>query len=283
MQEVDRSDPDAGKLVESRSVVYKLTGLFALDSFAGGFIVQSFIVFWFQRKFGAGTPLLGAVIAVTGVVQAFSFLAATRLAARIGLLNTMVFTHLPSNIMLMILPFISNLWVAIAVFIIRFPLSQMDIPTRQGYLAELTPPKERAAAGGSHQCREDFGATARRSAGRTRCRCQRCGRLAVHHRGRDEVDLRHHPVRMVPQGSDRRGPQGFTERLDLDQSSPGTRSKCLRLRVASGSPYLRQATRDHLVRRSDRFAECAQRPTHSPCEDGRLEVEGDRASPNVGA
>ena len=147
-EEVDRTDPDAGRLVESRSLVYRLTALFALDSFAGGFIVQSFIVFWFQRKFGAGTPLLGAVIAVTGVIQAFSFLAATRIAARVGLLNTMVFTHLPSNLMLMALPFISNMWLAIVVFIVRFPLSQMDVPTRQGYLAELTPPQERAAAAG---------------------------------------------------------------------------------------------------------------------------------------
>ena len=136
-------------LRESRSVVFRLSGLFALDSFAGGFIVQSYIVFWFSRKFGASTELMSAVLAATGVIQAVSFVIATRLARRVGLLNTMVFTHLPSNIMLMALPFAPTLTIAWLVFLIRFPLSQMDVPTRQGYLAALTLPQERSAAAGA--------------------------------------------------------------------------------------------------------------------------------------
>lgn len=138
----------ARALRESRSVVFRLAGLFALDSFAGGFIVQSYIVFWFSRKFGASTELMSAVLAATGVIQAVSFIIATRLARRFGLLNTMVFTHLPSNIMLMALPFAPTLTIAWVMFLIRFPLSQMDVPTRQGYLAALTPPQERSAAAG---------------------------------------------------------------------------------------------------------------------------------------
>lgn len=133
-------------LQRSRRDIFRLSALFAVDSFAGGFIVQSYIVFWFTRKFGASTALLSGVLAATGVIQAVSFMIATRLARRVGLLNTMVFTHLPSNIMLMALPFAPTLTVAWIIFLIRFPLSQMDVPTRQGYLAALTPPEERAAA-----------------------------------------------------------------------------------------------------------------------------------------
>ena len=154
----------ARSLRESRGVVFRLSGLFALDSFAGGFIVQSYIVFWFSRKFGASTELMSAVLAATGLIQAVSFMIATRLAKRVGLLNTMVFTHLPSNIMLMALPFAPTLTVAWIVFLIRFPLSQMDVPTRQGYLAALTPPQERSAAAGvtnaSRTAARPFGALA---------------------------------------------------------------------------------------------------------------------------
>lgn len=132
-------------LRESRGPILRMSALFALDSFAGGFIVQSYIVFWFTRKFGASTELLSGVLAATGVIQAGSFIVATRLARRVGLLNTMVFTHLPSNIMLMALPFAPTLTAAWVLFLVRFPLSQMDVPTRQGYLAALTPPDERAA------------------------------------------------------------------------------------------------------------------------------------------
>jgi len=138
--------PGGGRLRASRGPVYRLSALFALDSFAGGFIVQSFLVFWFTERYGASTALMGAVLAATGVIQAGAFLAAPRIAARWGLLNTMVFTHLPSNVILAAIPLAPNLGVALILLLIRFPLSQMDVPTRQAYLAALAGPDERAAA-----------------------------------------------------------------------------------------------------------------------------------------
>jgi predicted MFS family arabinose efflux permease len=126
--------------------VLLLAGLFGFDSFAGGFIVQSFIVFWFAERYGASTALMGVVLAATGVIQAASFVVAPRIAARWGLLNTMVFTHLPSNVLLALIPLAPSLGVALALLLLRFPLSQMDVPTRQAYLAALAGPDERAAA-----------------------------------------------------------------------------------------------------------------------------------------
>jgi MFS family permease len=141
-------DPRAGRaeLRTSRAPINRLAALFALDSFAGGFIVQAFIVYWFTERFGASTALMGGVLAATGAIQAVSFLAAPRIAARWGLLNTMVFTHLPSNLILMLIPLAPNLAIAIVLLLIRFPLSQMDVPTRQAYLAALAAPGERGAA-----------------------------------------------------------------------------------------------------------------------------------------
>lgn len=136
----------SGRLGTSRRPVLILAGLFGLDSFAGGFIVQSFLVYWFTERYGATTALMGIVFAATGVIQAASFLAAPRIAARWGLLNTMVFTHLPSNIILALIPLAPNLGVALGLLLFRFPLSQMDVPARQAYLAALAGPDERAAA-----------------------------------------------------------------------------------------------------------------------------------------
>lgn len=136
----------SGRLRTSRRPVLILAGLFGLDSFAGGFIVQSFLVYWFTERYGATTALMGIVFAATGVIQAASFLAAPRIAARWGLLNTMVFTHLPSNIILALIPLAPNLGVALGLLLFRFPLSQMDVPARQAYLAALAGPDERAAA-----------------------------------------------------------------------------------------------------------------------------------------
>lgn len=133
-------------LTVARRPVHRMAALFAVDSFAGGFIVQSFIVYWFTEKFQAPIQLMAMVLAATGVIQAFSFLIATRLARRFGLLNTMVFTHLPSNFLLMLIPLAPTLTLAWILFLIRFPLSQMDVPTRQAYLAALVPEEERAAA-----------------------------------------------------------------------------------------------------------------------------------------
>ena len=136
----------SGRLTSSRRPVLTLVGLFGLDSFAGGFIVQSFLVFWFTERYGASTGLMGVVLAATGVIQAASFVAAPRIAARWGLLNTMVFTHLPSNVILALIPLAPNLGVALGLLLFRFPLSQMDVPARQAYLAALAGPDERAAA-----------------------------------------------------------------------------------------------------------------------------------------
>ena len=136
----------AAPLVRSRDRVFRLASLFAIDSFAGGFIVTVFIVFWFERRFGASAELMSAVIFAAGLLQAGSSIVATRVGARFGLLNTMVFTHLPSNILLILVPFMPTLGSAIAVLLGRFALSQMDVPTRQAYIAAMVDPSERTAA-----------------------------------------------------------------------------------------------------------------------------------------
>ena len=133
-------------LVRSKRKVAELAGLFAIDSFGGGFVVNSFLVFWFQRKFGASTELMGLVFFFVGLLQSGSSIAAGALANRIGLLNTMVFTHLPSNILLILVPFMPNLWLAIAMLLARFAISQMDVPARQAYVVAVVDPDERTAA-----------------------------------------------------------------------------------------------------------------------------------------
>ena len=147
--EVDPTVPIAQRgLHRSKSVVQRLAALFALDAFAGGFIVGSFIVFWFGRQFGAGPELMGLVFFGVGLLQAGSSVAAGWLGARIGLLNTMVFTHLPSNLLLALIPFAPTLGLAIAMLLARSALSQMDVPARQAYVAALVDPAERTAAAG---------------------------------------------------------------------------------------------------------------------------------------
>jgi len=133
-------------LVRSRGIVLRLASLFALDSFAGGFVVQSFVVYWFERTFGASTEVMGVVFFASGLLQAASSIAASRIAARFGLLNTMVFTHLPSNVLLMIVPLAPTLWLAVALWLARVSISQMDVPARQAYVVALVDPEERVAA-----------------------------------------------------------------------------------------------------------------------------------------
>ena len=133
-------------LQRSRRTVTRLAGLFALDAFAGGFIVQSFLAFWFSRQFGADTDLIGLAFFGVGVLQAGSSIAAGWLGRRIGLLNTMVFTHLPSNVLLALVPVAPTLGLAIGLLLARSALSQMDVPARQAYLAALVDPAERTAA-----------------------------------------------------------------------------------------------------------------------------------------
>jgi MFS family permease len=133
-------------LHRSRGVVQRLAGLFAVDAFAGGFIVQSFIVFWFGRQFGADAALMGLVFFGVGLLQAGSSVVAGWLGGRIGLLNTMVFTHLPSNVILGLIPLAPSLAVAVLLLLARSALSQMDVPARQAYVAALVDPAERTAA-----------------------------------------------------------------------------------------------------------------------------------------
>jgi MFS family permease len=133
-------------LGRSRTTVLRLAGLFAVDAFGGGFVVQSFIAYWFRVRYGVPIELLGAVFFAVGLLQAGSFIAATRLAERIGLLPTMVFTHLPSNLLLAAIPLAPSLPVAIGLLLGRFALSQMDVPTRQAYVVALVDPAERTAA-----------------------------------------------------------------------------------------------------------------------------------------
>jgi predicted MFS family arabinose efflux permease len=130
----------------SRGIVAKLSGLFALDSFGGGFVPQTFIAYLFARKYGATAHELAIVFFAVGILQAISFQAAVRVAGRIGLLRTMVFTHLPSNILLAAIAFAPNLATAIVLLLARFALSQMDVPTRQAYVMAVVDPSERTAA-----------------------------------------------------------------------------------------------------------------------------------------
>ncbi len=146
--EVAADSGDQRGLQRSRAAVQRLAGLFALDAFAGGFIVGSFIVFWFGRQFGAGAELMGLVFFGVGLLQAASSVVAGWLGDRIGLLNTMVFSHLPSNVLLMLIPLAPTLVLAIALLLARSVLSQMDVPARQAYVASLVDPAERTAAAG---------------------------------------------------------------------------------------------------------------------------------------
>ena len=133
-------------LSQSKGVVRRMSVLFALDSFGGGFVIQSFIAYWFTRRFQASPETLAVVFFSIGLLQAGSFQVAVRLAERIGLLRTMVFTHLPSNLLLIAVPFAPNLEVAIALLLGRFLLSQMDVPARQAYVVAVVQPDERTAA-----------------------------------------------------------------------------------------------------------------------------------------
>lgn len=147
-EQVEERAPDRPKprLEQSRRRVAGLAGLFAFDSLAGGFVLQSFIAFWFGRRFGVSVETLGAVFFAVGILQSASFLAASKIAERVGLLRTMVFTHLPSNLLLAAIPLAPNLPIAIALLLGRFALSQMDVPTRQAYVVTVVEPAERTAA-----------------------------------------------------------------------------------------------------------------------------------------
>jgi MFS family permease len=143
----NRDRPRAG-LTRSRRTVAKLSALFALDAFGGGFVVQSLAAYWFHLRFGLEPRTLGVVFLSANLLAAFSALVAGRLASRIGLVNTMVATHLPSNVLLILVPFMPTATSAVTVLLIRFSISQMDVPARQSYVMAVVAPEERSAAAG---------------------------------------------------------------------------------------------------------------------------------------
>ena len=132
----------------SRGVVFQLAALQGLDALAGGFTIQSLLVYWFHLRFNTGPDEVGWLFFGTNILSAVSFLMAARLAERFGLLNTMVFTHLPSNVLLALVPLMPTFPMAGLMLLLRHVLSQMDVPTRQAYTMALVSPEERPAAAG---------------------------------------------------------------------------------------------------------------------------------------
>jgi len=132
----------------SDNVIVQLTALFGLDAFAGGFIVQGFLAYWLHLRFGTSAAAIGVVLFLANVLAAGSFLVADRVAAKIGLVRTMVYTHLPSNIVLCIVPLMPTFESASAALLLRFAFSQMDVPTRQAFTMSRVAPQNRAYAAG---------------------------------------------------------------------------------------------------------------------------------------
>jgi MFS family permease len=130
----------------SKKTVYVLAALFSLDAFGGGFVVQSMVALWLYQRFGMSLAAAGAIFFWTGILTSLSFLVAVRIANRIGLVNTMVFTHLPANLCLVAIPFMPDLEWVIALLFVRSALSQMDVPTRSSYVMAIVTPAERPAA-----------------------------------------------------------------------------------------------------------------------------------------
>jgi MFS family permease len=135
-------------LHRSKGVVLRLSALFSLDAFAGGFVIQSLVAYWFHVKFGVAPGALGSIFFVANVLAGLSALYAVKLSKRIGLIRTMVYTHMPSNLLLILVPLMPNLPLAIGMLLLRFSISQMDVPTRQAYTMQVVAPDERSAAAG---------------------------------------------------------------------------------------------------------------------------------------
>ncbi len=146
-------------LHRSRGVVFRLSSLFAIDAFAGGLVVQSMVAFWFFTKFHVQPGVIGSIFFGANVLAGISALSAVWIAKRIGLINTMVFTHIPSNILLILVPLMPNLPLAITALLLRFSISQMDVPTRQSYTMAVVSPDERSAAMGVTSIARSVGAT----------------------------------------------------------------------------------------------------------------------------
>ena len=144
--EVEAASREPAPLRRSKGVVAKLAALFALDGLGGGFVQPALVAYWFRQEHGTGAETLGLVFFGVGILQSLSFLVAARLADRIGLVNTMVFTHLPSNLLLASIPLAPNAGSAIALLLARHALSQMDVPARQSYVVAVVDAEERTAA-----------------------------------------------------------------------------------------------------------------------------------------
>jgi MFS family permease len=122
--------------------------LFALDAFGGGFILQAIISYWLARRYGLEEDVLGQIFLGANLLSGASALAAGSIARRVGLINTMVFTHLPSNVLLMLVPFMPDVTSAVGVLLLRYAISQLDLPTRQAFTMAVVAPDERSAAAG---------------------------------------------------------------------------------------------------------------------------------------
>jgi MFS family permease len=145
-------------LHKSRAVVLKLSGLFALDAFAGGLIVQSMFALWFKMRWGLDSGVIGTIFFGANVLAGFSALLAVPMAKKFGLINTMVFTHIPSNVLLILIPLMPTMPLAIVMLLLRFSISQMDVPTRQSYTMAVVDPDERSAAAGFTSIARSVGA-----------------------------------------------------------------------------------------------------------------------------
>ena len=146
-------------LHESRRIVFKLSLLFALDAFGGGFVIQSIIAYWFHIRFQVDPAMIGTIFLFANLLAGVSALAAGWLARRIGLINTMIFTHLPSNVLLILVPLMPDVYWAIGLLLLRFSISQMDVPTRQAYTMAVVRPDERSAAAGVTAVARSVGAS----------------------------------------------------------------------------------------------------------------------------
>jgi MFS family permease len=143
----------------SKGIVLKLSGLFALDAFAGGFVIQSMVAYWFHVKFNLDAALLGSIFFGANILAGVSALLAAKIAGRIGLINTMVFTHIPSNVLLCLVPLMPTAALAVFMLLLRFSISQMDVPTRQSYTMAVVAPDERSAASGVTSIARSVGAS----------------------------------------------------------------------------------------------------------------------------
>jgi MFS family permease len=133
---------------QSKDIVLRLSCLFAIDSVAGGFVIQSIVSFWFFTRFGADLTTLSYIFSIAGALAAFSYIAAAKIADKIGLINTMVFTHIPANVLIIVVAFAPTLSIAIVLYMLRMALSQMDVPTRQSYVVAVVREEERTSAAG---------------------------------------------------------------------------------------------------------------------------------------